>query len=206
MTDKSASQEQAVDHKSEAERASGFEIERSRRINAVNELRGSGSNPYPYRFDRTHTLGELRETFASLEAGSETETVAAVAGRIMLKRDQGILIFITIKDRSAEIQLFVSKATVGDSQFDAINNLDLGDWVGAHGEVMTTRKGELSIKVTAVELLSKALRPLPDKFHGLTDIDTRYRQRYADLIVNDEARRVFEVRHATIASFRRTLR
>ncbi|MFM7772283.1 MAG: lysine--tRNA ligase, partial [Acidimicrobiaceae bacterium] len=124
----------------------------------------------------------------------------------MLKRDQGKLIFITIKDRSAEIQLFVSKATVGDSQFDAINNLDLGDWVGAHGAVMTTRKGELSIKVTAVELLSKALRPLPDKFHGLTDIDTRYRQRYADLIVNDEARRVFEVRHATIASFRRTLR
>ncbi|MFZ9358140.1 MAG: lysine--tRNA ligase, partial [Ilumatobacteraceae bacterium] len=206
MTEKPASQEQAVDQKSEAERASGFAIERSRRLNAVNELRGTGSNPYPYRFDRTHTLGELRETFASLEAGSETETVAAVAGRIMLKRDQGKLIFITIKDRSAEIQLFVSKATVGDSQFDAINNLDLGDWVGAHGAVMTTRKGELSIKVTAVELLSKALRPLPDKFHGLTDIDTRYRQRYADLIVNDEARRVFEVRHATIASFRRTLR
>ena len=206
MTEKPASQDQAVDQKSEAERASGFAIERSRRLNAVNELRGTGSNPYPYRFDRTHTLGELRETFASLEAGSETETVAAVAGRIMLKRDQGKLIFITIKDRSAEIQLFVSKATVGDSQFDAINNLDLGDWVGAHGAVMTTRKGELSIKVTAVELLSKALRPLPDKFHGLTDIDTRYRQRYADLIVNDEARRVFEVRHATIASFRRTLR
>ena len=206
MTEKPASQDQAVDQKSEAERASGFAIERSRRLNAVNELRGTGSNPYPYRFDRTHTLGELRKTFASLEAGSETETVAAVAGRIMLKRDQGKLIFITIKDRSSEIQLFVSKATVGDSQFDAINNLDLGDWVGAHGAVMTTRKGELSIKVTAVELLSKALRPLPDKFHGLTDIDTRYRQRYADLIVNDEARRVFEVRHATIASFRRTLR
>ena len=206
MTEQPASQEESVDQKSEAERTSGFAIERSRRLNAVNELRGSGSNPYPYRFDRTHTLGELRETFASLEAGSETETIAAVAGRIMLKRDQGKLIFITVKDRSAEIQLFVSKATVGDSQFDAINNLDLGDWVGAHGAVMTTRKGELSIKVTAVELLSKALRPLPDKFHGLTDIDTRYRQRYADLIVNDEARRVFEVRHATIASFRRTLR
>ena len=205
MTEKPASQKK-IDEESQAEGNSGFAIERSRRLTAVNELRNSGSNPYPYRFDRTHTLGQLREIFASLEAGSETETVAAVAGRIMLKRDQGKLIFITIKDRSAEIQLFVSKAIVGDAQFDTINNLDLGDWVGAHGVVMTTRKGELSIKVTAVELLSKSLRPLPDKFHGLTDIDTRYRQRYADLIVNDEARRVFEVRHATIASFRRTLR
>jgi lysyl-tRNA synthetase class 2 len=124
----------------------------------------------------------------------------------MLKRDQGKLIFITIRDRSSDLQLFISKASVGDAEFDAINNLDLGDWVGAHGSVMTTRKGELSVKVTALELLSKSLRPLPDKFHGLTDVDTRYRQRYADLIVNDEARRVFEVRHATIASFRTTLR
>ena len=123
----------------------------------------------------------------------------------MLKRDQGKLIFVTIRDRSADIQLFVSKSVVGDVQFDVINNLDLGDWVGANGLIMTTRKGELSVKVSSVDLLSKSLRPLPDKFHGLTDIDTRYRQRYADLIVNDEARRVFEVRHATISSFRRTL-
>ena len=150
MTEKPASQETSSDEPTEAERSSGFVIERSRRLNAVNELRDSGSNPYPYRFDRTHTLGKLREMFTSLEAGSETETVAAVAGRIMLKRDQGKLIFITIRDRSSEIQLFVSKATVGDAQFDAINDLDLGDWVGAHGTVMTTRKGELSIKVTAV--------------------------------------------------------
>lgn len=110
--------------------------------------------------------------FSSLEAGNETETVTSVAGRIMLKRDQGKLIFITIRDRSSDLQLFISKASVGDAEFDAINNLDLGDWVGAHGSVMTTRKGELSVKVTALELLSKSLRPLPDKFHGLTDVDT----------------------------------
>jgi len=183
----------------------GFFAERTRRLAAIDELRNTGTNPYPYRFDRTHTLGELREKFGNLEAGNETDVTTSVAGRIMLKRDQGKLIFVTIRDRSADIQLFISKASVGDAQFDAINSLDLGDWVGAQGTVMTTRKGELSVKVTALELLSKSLRPLPDKWHGLTDIDTRYRQRYADLIVNEEARRVFEVRHATIASFRRTL-
>jgi lysyl-tRNA synthetase class 2 len=206
VTEKSTSPDTSSDEKSEAERSSGFALERNRRLTAVNELRAAGANPYPYRFDRTHTLGELREMFSALEAGNETETVTSVAGRIMLKRDQGKLIFITIRDRSSDLQLFISKASVGDAEFDAINNLDLGDWVGAHGSVMTTRKGELSVKVTALQLLSKSLRPLPDKFHGLTDVDTRYRQRYADLIVNDEARRVFEVRHATIASFRTTLR
>jgi len=206
VTEKSTSPDTSSDEKSEAERSSGFALERNRRLTAVNELRAAGANPYPYRFDRTHTLGELREMFSSLEAGTETETITSVAGRIMLKRDQGKLIFITIRDRSSDLQLFISKASVGDAEFDAINNLDLGDWVGAHGSVMTTRKGELSVKVTALQLLSKSLRPLPDKFHGLTDVDTRYRQRYADLIVNDEARRVFEVRHATIASFRTTLR
>jgi len=206
VTEKPTSPDTSSDEKSEAERSSGFALERNRRLTAVNELRAAGANPYPYRFDRTHTLGELREMFSALEAGNETETVTSVAGRIMLKRDQGKLIFITIRDRSSDLQLFISKASVGDAEFDAINNLDLGDWVGAHGSVMTTRKGELSVKVTALQLLSKSLRPLPDKFHGLTDVDTRYRQRYADLIVNDEARRVFEVRHATIASFRTTLR
>ena len=90
-------------------------------------------------------------------------------------------------------------------EFDEINELDLGDWVGVTGLVMTTRKGELSIKVEHAQLLSKAVRPLPDKWHGLTDVDTRYRQRYADLIINEEARRTFEIRHATIASFRKTL-
>ncbi len=123
----------------------------------------------------------------------------------MLLRDSGKLVFATMRDRSGEIQLFVSKAEVGDGAFDDVKALDLGDWVGVHGTVMTTRKGELSIKVDRLELLAKALRPLPDKWHGLTDIDARYRQRYADLIVNEQARRAFEIRHELVASFRRTL-
>ncbi len=183
----------------------GLELEKSRRLAAIEALRGSGTNPYPYRFDRTHTLGDIRASHGALEAGSETADRVTVAGRIMLKRDQGKLIFATLQDRTGEIQLFVSKSVVGDEVFAFINDLDLGDWVGATGTVMTTRKGELSVKVESLELLSKAIRPLPDKWHGLTDTDTRYRQRYADLIGNEESRRMFAVRHAVIASFRRTL-
>ena len=183
----------------------GLEQEKARRLGSLDALRAQGTNPYPYRFDRSHTLGEIRNEFGVLEAGSETDTHVTVAGRILLKRDQGKLIFATLQDRETSIQLFVSKAIVGDDTFDAINNLDLGDWVGVTGIVMTTRKGELSIKVDSVVLLSKAVRPLPDKWHGLTDTDTRYRQRYADLIGNEESRRMFAVRHAVIASFRRTL-
>ena len=165
--------------------AGGLEQEKARRLSAIDALRSSGTNPYPYRFDRSHTLGEIRSAHGTIEPGTETEVNVAVAGRIMLKRDQGKLIFATLQDRSDNIQLFVSKAVVGDEAFDAINDLDLGDWVGASGTVMATRKGELSIKVSSLQLLSKAVRPLPDKWHGLTDTDTRYRQRYADLSGNE---------------------
>ncbi len=184
---------------------SGLEAEKSRRLALLDELRDSGTEPYPYRFDRTHTLDEVRQAWGTLEAGVETEDPVSVAGRIMLKRDSGKLIFATIRDRSGDIQLFISKAVVGDDEFDAIKRLDLGDWVGVVGTVMTTRKGELSVKPETLVLLSKAVRPLPDKWHGLTDVDTRFRQRYADLIVNEDARRNFEIRHETVASFRRTL-
>lgn len=183
----------------------GLQAERAKRFDKIDALRDGGVNPYPYRFDRTHTLAELRELYAGLEAGTETDVAVAVAGRVMLLREQGKLVFATMRDRSGELQLFVSKAVVGDHGFDAVRDLDLGDWVGVHGTVMTTRKGELSVKVERLELLAKTVRPLPDKWKGLTDTDTRFRQRYTDLIVNAEARRNFEIRHAIIKSFRRTL-
>jgi lysyl-tRNA synthetase class 2 len=193
------------DHADAATAGSGLAAEKARRLGQVDAMRNAGGNPYPYRFDRTHTLQDVRDTWGDLEPGTETDEPVAVAGRMMLKRDSGKLIFATIRDRSAEIQLFVSKAVVGDEEFGAIKDLDLGDWVGTSGTVMTTRKGELSIKSERVALLSKAIRPMPDKWHGLTDTDTRFRQRYADLIVNDAARRHFEIRHEMTASFRRTL-
>jgi lysyl-tRNA synthetase, class II len=185
---------------------SGLAAERARRQERVDELRRAGRDPYPYRFDRTHTVAEVRAGWPDLAPGTETDAEVTVAGRVMLKRDAGKLVFATIADRGAELQLFISKAAVGDDAFVDVKHLDRGDWVGAHGTVMTTRSGELSVKVDHLELLAKSIRPLPDKWHGLHDPDTRFRQRYADLVVNTDARRAFEVRHEVVASFRRTLR
>lgn len=184
---------------------SGLIAEKNRRLSTLDRMRARGVDPYPYRFDRTHTLSEIRETWGHLEPGAETDATVSIAGRVMLLREQGKLIFANVQDRSGEIQLFVSKAVIGDEGFDHLGDIDLGDWVGARGTVMTTRKGELSIKVDRLDLLAKTVRPLPDKWKGLTDTDTRFRQRYTDLIVNEEARRAFEIRHSIISSFRRTL-
>ena len=184
---------------------SGLAAEKAKRLDKIAALRDAGTNPYPYRFDRTHALDQLRAQFATLEPGVETDQRVSVAGRMMLRRQQGKLIFATLLDRGGDVQLFVSKSVIGDDGFAAFGEFDLGDWLGAEGTVMTTRKGELSVKVDRVDLLAKAVRPMPDKWHGLTDTDTRFRQRYADLIVNEDARRAFRIRHEIIASFRRTL-
>ncbi len=179
--------------------------ERKRRIADVEALRAAGIDPYPVRFDRDRTLGELRDEFGGLDAGTETDVAVRVAGRVRLLRRQGKLSFATIQDQSGSVQLFVSRGEVGEDAHDAFDRLDLGDWVGVDGTVMATRKGELSVKVRSFVLLAKALRPLPDKWHGLTDVDLRFRQRYVDLIVNDEARRILAVRSAAVASLRSTL-
>ena len=184
---------------------SGLEAERARRQRQVDDLRAAGKQPYPYRFDRTHRAAEVRSLGAELGPGEETDIAVSIGGRLMLKRDAGKLVFLTVADRGTDLQLFVSKAVVGDDVFAEIKALDRGDWIGARGTVMTTRTGEISVKVTSLELLAKAIRPLPDKWHGLADPDVRYRQRYADLAVNPTARRVFEIRHAVLTSFRTTL-
>ena len=193
------------DQATDIEEATGLAAEKAVRLAKLEALRDAGTNPYPYRFDRSTTLGELRAAHGDLGPGTETEARVAIAGRLLLIRRQGKLTFATMRDRTGEVQLFVSRAVLGDERHQAFDALDLGDWVGVEGTVMTTRKGELSVKVERFELLAKAVRPLPDKWKGLTDTDTRYRQRYADLIVNEEARRVFEVRHAVVGSFRSTL-
>ena len=194
-----------LDDESDLLSGSGLAAEKAKRLAKLGALRDTGTEPYPYRFERSHTLDQLRAAHASIDAGTETDIQVSVAGRMMLKREQGKLIFATLRDRSGEIQLFISKAVVGDDAFGAIGDLDLGDWVGVSGNIMSTRKGELSVKVASLQLLSKAVRPLPNKWKGLTDTDTRYRQRYADLIVNEEARRAFQIRHGVISSFRRTM-
>jgi len=179
---------------------------RALRLGKVRKLRESGATPYPYRFDRDHDLGAVREQFGELQPGEETDVRVRVAGRLMLKREQGKLTFANVRDSTGDIQLFVAKTVVGEDGLVAFNDLDRGDWIGVEGTVMATKKGELSVKVDGFQLLAKSLRPLPDKWKGLSDVDTRYRQRYVDLIVNDDARRVFAIRHAALDAIRRYLK
>jgi lysyl-tRNA synthetase class 2 len=179
--------------------------ERRRRLAKVEALRAEGVEPYPVRYDRTHTAAELHEGWGGLEAGDETDDVVRVAGRLLLIRRQGRLTFATLRDGSGTVQLFVSDAEIGPDAHAAFDALDLGDFVGAAGTVLRTKRGELSVKVSTFELLAKALRPLPEKWHGLSDVDTRFRMRYVDLIANDDARRVFAIRFAVIATLREQL-
>ena len=179
--------------------------ERRRRLAKVEALRAEGVEPYPVRFDRTHTAAELHERWDRLEPGDETDDVVRVAGRLLLIRRQGRLTFATLRDGTGTVQLFVSDAEIGRDAHAAFDDLDLGDVVGAAGTVLRTQRGELSVKVGTFELLAKALRPLPEKWHGLSDVDTRFRMRYVDLIANDDARRVFAIRFTVIATLRQQL-
>jgi lysyl-tRNA synthetase class 2 len=180
--------------------------QRAQRLAKVDALRERGVDPYPVRFDRTLTLAELRDRYdGRLAAGQELDEPQRVAGRLLLIRRQGKLSFATMRDGTGNVQLFVSDDGLGETVHAEFDELDLGDWVGVDGTPMKTKRGELSVKVTAFTLLSKALRPMPDKWHGLADVDTRFRQRYVDLIANDDARRVFEIRFAAVAAIRRFL-
>jgi len=157
----------------------------------------------PYRYEPTARAAELKEEFSALEPGSETGRVVTVAGRLMLRRVQGKLAFGTLQDGTGRIQLFAPSATTPD--FDAFGSLSLGDWIGVTGEVMTTRRGELSVRVDEWVTLAETRRPFPDKWHGLSDPDTRYRQRYVDFWVTDEARAAIALRSRVMSLTRRFL-
>ena len=179
--------------------------QREQRLAKLDAMRAAGVEPYPVRFDVTATAGSIRAEHGELPAGESTDVRVRIAGRLLLLRRQGKLSFATLQDRDGTIQLFVSTNQLGDERHKEFDHLDRGDWVGVEGTVMATRRGELSVAVESWELLAKAVRPLPDKWHGLADVDTRYRQRYVDLVVNDEARRIALARIETIAALRRHL-
>jgi lysyl-tRNA synthetase, class II len=181
---------------------SELQDERARRLAKVEAERAQGRDPYPVRFDRTHTTADLHDAYDGIDAGTEVDDVVRAAGRLVLIRRQGKLTFGTLRDGAGAVQLFVSRAVLGEERHAEFDDLDLGDVIGVEGTVMKTKKGELSVKVARFELLAKALRPFPDKWHGLADVDTRFRQRYVDLIVNEDARRVLGVRVATIDALR----
>jgi lysyl-tRNA synthetase, class II len=151
---------------------------------------GDRQPPVPYRYEPTATAEALRDAHGGLAPGTETGQRVRVAGRLMLRRVQGKLAFGTLQDGTGRIQLFATAA--GSPRFEAFTSLSLGDWIGVGGQVMTTRRGELSVQVEEWVTLAEARRPFPDKWHGLTDPDTRYRQRYVDLWVSEGSRALRE--------------
>ncbi len=165
-------------------------------------LIAAGENPYGSAYQYTHHVAQLDELYAELEDGATTEDRVKVAGRIMAIRNQGKIMFMVLRDSGNDIQLFCRINTLGDEVFAKMKDLDVGDWIGAEGVMMRTRRGQLSVSVDAYRLLSKSLRPLPEKFHGLADKEIRYRQRYVDLVMNPEVRATFEKRFKILAAVR----
>src|SRR5438876_4068160 len=169
-------------------------------------LRAAGS-AYPNDFRRRDLASQLNASHGekTKEALEKTAVAASIAGRMMLKRPMGKVTFATLQDGSGRIQIYVSNDLTGEKRHEEFKHWDLGDIVGVEGTLFKTNKGELTLQAKKIRLLSKALRPLPEKFHGLADQETRYRQRYLDLIVNPQAREVFAVRARVIHALREVL-
>jgi lysyl-tRNA synthetase class 2 len=170
-------------------------------------LRERGTNPFPNDFRPDHTAAEVHARCGALpEPDLAIVPPFAVAGRVMALRDFGKAAFLQVQDRTGRIQVHARRDVLGDDAFAVYQTLDLGDVIGVQGAAFRTRTGELTIQAKALRLLTKALRPLPEKWHGLQDVETRYRQRYLDLVVNPEARRIFELRARIVQSLRDALR
>ena len=178
---------------------SAHEIEfRNQRLAHLETLKAAGHRPYGRAFARTGSLADVRAAFAEGAA-------VRVAGRVVAVREMGKSVFAHLQDGTDKFQIYVQKNAVGDDAFAAFKAVDLGDFVGVEGELFTTRTGEQSVKALKWELLSKALHPLPEKWHGLSDVEVRYRQRYLDLIANPEVRKVFNARSRILSFIRRFL-
>lgn len=177
------------------------------RRNKLDELRALGIDPFGQKFDRSHTAQQVLDAYdsQSKEELAEMDVEVRLAGRIMQKRGMGKASFAHIQDLSGKIQLYVRKDTVDEKEYQAFDMLDIGDIVGVYGTVFKTQTGETSVKAKSITVLSKSLYPLPDKFHGLKDVEMRYRQRYVDLIMSQDVRDSFILRSKIIQSMRRYL-
>ncbi len=176
-------------------------IHRDSRLAKLKALQDRGYNPYPYRFQPDAFAADLQEKYKNLEAGTDTEDRVTIAGRAMAVRNSGM--FIDVKDASGKIQAFCHKNHLSENDMEILKNLDVGDIVGISGYIRRTPRGELSIAAEKFDIISKSLQPLPEKFHGLTDVDARYRQRYVDFIMNDDSREVFKKRCEITSAIRR---
>ena len=177
--------------------------ERATRLARRQAIIDAGGNPYPEHCDVTDHVTDLAARYAELGEDDADEQTHTVAGRIRAKRGQGKVAFVVLQDATDKMQLFCRIDNLGQEGMAALRKMDLGDVIEATGSMMRTKRGELSLAPTSVRLLSKSVRPLPEKFHGLSDKETRYRQRYVDLIVNDDVRETFRKRSAIVSAFRR---
>ncbi len=174
----------------------------AQRAAKVQDLAAAGILPFGRRFDNVQMTADVRKNF---KPEAEKQEEVTIAGRMTAFRAMGKSIFADIKDSSGRMQIYVQRDQIGEDDFKVFKKLDLGDIIGVTGEPFTTRTGELTVKAHKFTLLSKSLRPLPEKFHGLTDIEQRYRQRYLDLITNDDSRKVFMQRFAILSEIRKFL-
>lgn len=197
-------------NKGEGESASSIEEVRKLRAAKAEEIKSSGGNPYAYTYNRTHSAAELQSLYESLPNGEEvTDVDVSVAGRVMMRRVMGKLAFARLVDASGAIQLYLDKKILESNQeggFQMFKNLvDAGDIVGVRGGLRRTDKGELSVVVKKLEVLTKAILPLPDKYHGLVDVESRYRKRYLDMIVTPGVAETLKARSLTVSTIRRKL-
>ena len=185
------------------EAVSTLNDERAHRLSKRAAIMEAGGNPYPEHSEVTAHVVDIEAKYADLEAGEDTDDVVSIGGRIMAKRGQGKIAFVVVRDTTAEIQLFCRINEMREEDWALLQDLDLGDIINVTGVIVRTKRGQLSIAPKRLTLLSKAVRPLPEKFHGLSDKETRYRQRYVDLIMNDDVRETFRKRSAIVSAFRR---
>lgn len=186
-----------------ADQASTLNDERATRLAKRAALFEAGQNPYPEHSEIEDYVVDIEAKYADLADGEDTEDVVKIGGRVVAKRGQGKIMFIVVRDATAEIQLFCRINDMDEAAWSTLKALDLGDILGVTGVVVRTQRGQLSVAPKSATLLAKAVRPLPEKFHGLSDKETRYRQRYVDLIANDDVRETFRKRSQILSTFRR---
>ena len=192
-----------AENQNAADQASTLNDERATRLVKRAALFEAGQNPYPEHSELEDYVADIEAKYADLADGEDTEDVVKIAGRVVAKRGQGKIMFIVVRDATAEIQLFCRINDMDEAAWNTLKALDLGDILGVTGVVVRTQRGQLSVAPKSATLLSKAVRPLPEKFHGLSDKETRYRQRYVDLIANDDVRETFRKRSQILSTFRR---
>lgn len=177
---------------------------RAEKRKKLHALKEKGINPFPYRFDKKNSLGNIRERYAEkLSAGEKSEERVSIAGRVMTMRAMGKASFFNIQDQSGSMQVYLRNEEISEVQLESFKLLDIGDIVGLTGLVFRTQKGELSVHAESFEILTKTLEPLPEKYHGLADVEIKYRYRHLDLISDPDSRRVFEMRSKVIREIRK---